>query len=83
MLRSIEGTYRGGQIKLAQIPPDVREDTYVIVTFVESSDINLQARGIDQAQAADLRARLATFAEEWENPQMSIYDNYDTAKSKL
>ncbi len=46
-----------------------------------SHSIDLQKRGIDKAQAADLRERLATFAEDWENPEMSIYDNYDAAKS--
>jgi hypothetical protein len=45
--------------------------------------IDLRTRGIDKAQAADLRARLATFTEDWESPEMSIYDNYDSAKSNL
>ena len=43
--------------------------------------IDLQKRGIDRARASDLRERLATFAEDWESPEMSIYDNYDAAKS--
>jgi len=30
-----------------------------------------------------LRARLATFAEEWNAPEMDIYDNYDAAKANL
>ncbi|KHD08478.1 hypothetical protein PN36_16355 [Candidatus Thiomargarita nelsonii] len=83
MLRSIEGVYRGGQIKLAEIPRDVHEETYVIITFLESSQIDLRTRGIDKAQAIDLRARLATFAEDWESPEMNIYDNYDISKSNL
>ncbi len=33
--------------------------------------------------AADLRTRLASFAEEWDSPEMSNYDNYDAAKAKL
>ncbi len=33
--------------------------------------------------AADLRTRLASFAEEWDSPEMSHYDNYDAAKAKL
>jgi DNA-binding GntR family transcriptional regulator len=36
--------------------------------------IELAARGIDEAQAADLRARLATFQEEWDSPEMDIYN---------
>ena len=83
MLTTIEGVYRGGKIELAEIPHDVNEGTPVIVTFVPSSPIDLQTRGIDAAQAADLRARLTTFAEDWESPEMSIYDNYDAAKANL
>ena len=46
-----------------------------------SHSIDLRERGIDKAQAANLRERLATFAEDWESPEMSIYDNSDAAKS--
>lgn len=45
--------------------------------------IDLRERGIDEAQAAELRARLACFAEDWESPEMDIYDNYDEEKAKL
>ena len=46
-------------------------------------NINLRERGIDEAQAAEMRARLASFAEDWESPEMDIYDNYDEEKAKL
>jgi uncharacterized protein YoaH (UPF0181 family) len=36
--------------------------------------MDLKTRGIDEAQAADLRARLKTFAEDWSCPEASIYD---------
>jgi hypothetical protein len=36
--------------------------------------VNLRDRGIDARQAADLRARLKTFAEDWERPEAAIYD---------
>ncbi len=40
--------------------------------------------GVMSAEAAaDLRTRLASFAEEWDSPEMSHYDNYDAAKAKL
>lgn len=48
-----------------------------------SHSIDLQGRGIDKVQAANLRERLATFAEDWESPEMDIYDNYDEEKAKL
>jgi hypothetical protein len=36
--------------------------------------VNLRDRGIGETQAADLRARLKTFAEDWERPEASVYD---------
>jgi hypothetical protein len=39
-----------------------------------NSAVALHDRGIDEAQAADLRSRLKTFAEDWERPEASIYD---------
>ncbi|MAT98360.1 MAG: hypothetical protein CL608_14545 [Anaerolineaceae bacterium] len=83
MLTAIQGIYRDGKIQLKEIPSNVANDTPVIVTFLASGNIDLVARGIDEAQAADLRARLATFAEEWDSPEMDIYDNYDAAKPKI
>ena len=84
MFKSIEGIYRQGKIELAEVPIEVREETRVIVTFLnEPRPIDLLARGIDEAHAADLRARLATFAPEWASPEMDIYDDYDAAKAGL
>ena len=83
MLTSIPGIYRRGKIELAQHPRDVRDETRVIVTFLEHDAIDLRARGIGESQAVELRARLAVFAEDWDSPEMSIYDDYDAAKSNL
>jgi hypothetical protein len=83
MLKSVEGVYRDGKIELTEFPADVCNETRVIVTFLDMGHINLQERGIDEAQAAELRAQLGTFAEEWNSPDMALYDNYDAAKAKL
>ena len=83
MFKSVEGVYRDGRIELTELPGEVRDETRVIVTFLETSQIDLQARGIDEVQAAELRAQLGTFAEEWNSPDMALYDNYDAAKTKL
>jgi hypothetical protein len=83
MLKSVAGMYRDGKIELAEVPVNVPNETNVIVTFLESGPIDLQARGIDEAQAADLRARLKTFAEDWDSPEMDVYDDDDAAKAKL
>lgn len=83
MLTSVEGVYRGGRIELKESPTDVPEGTWVIVTFVRSSDINLETQGIEREQAEVLRASLSTFADDWDSPEMSIYDNYDAAKANI
>ena len=82
MLTSIEGTYRNGQIELKEPPVEVQNDTPVIVTFMDSSDIDLRTQGINQAVAAELRVALATF-QDWNEPDMDIYNDYDAAKSSL
>jgi len=81
MLTSIHGVYRNGKIELTERPHDVRDETPVIVTFLDSGLIDLAARGIEQIDAAELRARLASFADEWDSPEMCIYDDYDKAKA--
>ncbi|MBN1876712.1 MAG: hypothetical protein JXA33_20975 [Anaerolineae bacterium] len=83
MLTTIQGIYRAGKIELAEIPYNVSENTPVIVTFLDSNTIDLSQRGIDKIQAAMLRERLITFAEEWDSPEMDIYDTYGLAKNNL
>ena len=83
MLISLEGVYRNGKVELRELPANVNTEMRVIVTFIEPKFIDLRERGIDEAQAADLRARLATFADDWNSPEMDIYDNYDAAKASL
>ena len=36
--------------------------------------IDLRSRDISEVQAGDLRARLKTFAEDWDRPEAAIYD---------
>lgn len=37
--------------------------------------VDLRERGIDESQSADLRRRLAPFAEDWDRPEMaSVYN---------
>lgn len=70
---TIEGIYLNGKVELSTIPSTVKSSK-VLVTFIEPNLIDLAARGITEAQAADLRARLSAFAEEWNRPEMDIYD---------
>jgi hypothetical protein len=83
MLTAIQGTYRDGKIQLTEVPQNIPDDTPVIVTFLASGHINLSDRDIDEGQTADPRIRLITFAEEWDSPEMDMYDNYDAAKTSL
>jgi hypothetical protein len=83
MLKSIKGVYRNGKIDLIESHDDISDETQVIVTFLESPAIDLRSRGINEVQAADLQARLATFAEDWSSPEMDLYNDYDAAQSNL
>lgn len=83
MLPSFQGIYRNGKIEFIEPPININGEIRVIVTFLEPHGIDLQSKGIDMEHAADLRARLATFAEDWDSPEMDIYDNYDEAKAEL
>ena len=83
MLTSVEGTYRNGRVELTEQPTDIDEGTRVIVTFMKSDEIDLVSQGINKAQAEILRSHLASFVDDWESQEMSIYDNYDAAKTNL
>ena len=82
MLMSVGGTYRKGRIELNELPDNVREEAQVIVTFLHENEVDLRAHGIDRETAAKIREQLASF-EDWNAPEMDIYDDYDNAKSRL
>jgi hypothetical protein len=74
MVKSVEGVYRNGKVELSE-PIAEAEGSRVVVTWVEEAGpIELSDRGIDEFQAADLRRRLSSFAEDWERPEMNAYD---------
>ncbi len=81
MLKTVEGYYRHGRIELAETP-NVHDETPVLVTFLEAPAVDLPALGINEEQAAELRARLTTFAEDWDSPEMDMYDDYDAARAR-
>ncbi len=83
MLASVEGIYRDGKIELTEVPIAVAEETPVIVTFLTPGYVDLRERGIDEKLAADIRASLATFAEDWDTPEMDIYDQYESNSSQI
>jgi hypothetical protein len=80
MLKTIEGIYYDGKIELSDVPSDIHGQARVIVTFLEPDYVDSPGGAIDEMHAAELRARLATFAEDWDSPEMEIYDSYDSNK---
>ncbi|MGC1309166.1 MAG: hypothetical protein WA885_18220 [Phormidesmis sp.] len=42
--------------------------------LASESSVDLASRGIGEAQAAELKSRLQTFAEDWNRPEMAVYD---------
>ena len=77
MLTTVQGVYRKGKVVLKDNPANIPDETPVLVTFLGGEGIDLRARGINEEQAGVLRAQLASFAEEWDSPEMSVYDNYE------
>ena len=73
-MKSVEGVYRNGKLELLE-PLAEAAGSRVIVTWVQSPGaLDLRDWGIDEAQAAALRRRLASFAEDWDRPEMAVYD---------
>ena len=61
-----------------QLPDDVSPGQHRVRVQIDpvedSSSIDLAARSIDERQAAELRQRLGTFAEDWDRPEAGVYD---------
>jgi len=83
MLQTVEGDYRNGRIELSEAPAGIADQARVLVTFMTPLSVDLPERGIDEQRAAELRARLATFRDDWESPEMADYDDYDANRRKL
>jgi broad specificity phosphatase PhoE len=69
--------------ELAKLTPAERQEIVRRLAEMDTGSIDLGSRGIDPRSAAELRARLERFAEEWDSPEMSAYDHYDAAKALL
>ena len=91
MLTTVEGIYRNGHVELMELPENISqqatEAVRVIITFLPpsriDSHIDLRTHQIDEAQAAELRARLQSFTTEWDDAEMNIYDDYETNLASL
>jgi hypothetical protein len=69
--------------ELAKMTPAERREIAQRLAEMEGGTIDLRSHGIDAAEAGELRGRLASFAEDWDSPEMSAYNDYDAARSRL
>lgn len=78
---TVEGVYKDGEIRLLE-NVQAMKDSKVLVTFLDNSDVELSALGLAEDEAAELRDNFAAF-EDWNDPALDIYNNYDNAKAAL
>jgi hypothetical protein len=78
---TVEGVYKNGKVELLQ-SLNSKKEAKVLVTFIENTDIDLQTLGIDENAASELRGKFATF-EDWNDPKMDVYNDYDNARAAL
>jgi len=84
MTTVIEAVFENGVFK-PLVEADFKENHRykMIVEEPTTETVDLAASGIDQQHVAELRAKLQTFAEDWESGEMNVYDDYDAAKTRL
>ena len=73
MLKAVQGVYRDGKVELLETPPDVKEAKVVVTFLPTDGPVDLSEQGITAEEAADLRWRLGAGAEDWDNPEMDVY----------
>ena len=69
---TIEGIYKNGQVLLSEIPN--LSESRVLITFLATQEVNLADRGIDENQAFELKTKLNSISNDWNQPEMDIYD---------
>jgi hypothetical protein len=75
MIASVQGIFRDGKVELLEQPPSDISEARVVITFLPNAQsVQLADRGINPGQAANLRARLRSFVQDWDRPEMDIYD---------
>jgi len=78
---TVEGIYQNGKIELLESISEINSSK-VLVTFLDDSDIDLRTLGIDEDAATELRDKFASF-EDWNDPEMDLYNDYDNVRSSL
>jgi hypothetical protein len=75
MLKAVQGIYRDGKIELSEMPSDIKEARVVVTFLPADGPIDLRARGIDAARAAQIRWEYQAIAEDWDDPAMDVYND--------
>jgi hypothetical protein len=72
--------------KIQNLPPEAVSEVEDFVDFLTekksrnnsenagNGSVNLRERGISEQEAAEQRAMLSSFAEDWETREMKVYD---------
>ncbi|MEX0670289.1 MAG: hypothetical protein WD060_07525 [Pirellulales bacterium] len=68
---------------LGRMTPDERRQ--IARRLAELDGLVIDSRGsiISEGDLAELRARLDRFAAEWDSPEMTLYDDYDTSRASM
>ena len=79
MLKAIEGVFQDGKVEFLE-PVAELDGTRVVVTFLPdisrgAAPASLGSSPYDKEHAAALRAKLSTFIEDWDRPEMDIYND--------
>lgn len=64
-------------------PAERREIARRLAEMDDGAVVDLADRGIGVRQAREVRASLASFAEDWDSPEMKSYDDYDAARAEV
>lgn len=69
--------------ELSRLTPDERRHIARRLAQLEAGEGSTGFGTMTVNEAAELRGRLDRFADEWDSPEMRIYDEYDAAKAGL
>ena len=76
MITSVEAVYRDGKLELLEPAPDRAETSRIVVTFLPPPSVDERvAHGYTREEAAAIRARAGAIAEDWDHPDMDVYDH--------
>ena len=77
------GVFRNGRVEFPELPEGVPDETDAVVTFVSKDATELERLGITRGQAEEFRFGLGAGIEDWNSPEMDIYNDYDRYKAEL